>query len=537
MGLFVNPGMGSLLEDMNDDIYVDKSLIIAELNRCYGSRRRFVCVSRPRRFGKTMVGNLVAAYYTRGADARGVFGRLKIGRERGWDAHLNRANVVKIDMNWFYGVYGRSGRVVEGLTRDVVAELAAEFPGAGLEPEMNLAVAVVRVYAATGVRFVFIVDEYDVLFRERGVSRADQDEYLSLLNTLFKASAGAEAVALAYLTGILPIARDKVQSKLNNFDEYTMLRPMEMAPHLGFTLSEVRALCDEAGVDYAECLRWYDGYRLSESVSVCNPNSVCMAVRTGAFGDYWNSTGSYRAVSDYVDMNFDGSRDGIAAMLAGGGVRVDVRSFLNTLSDFGGRDDLFTYLVHLGYLAYDGASGECRIPNGEMRGEWVVALARSRCFRGMADVVEASRDLLAATLAADEEAVARGLDRAHQEATSPLTYNNEGSLQSAIGMAYFYARADYNIVREMPAGRGYADMAFLPLRPGRRAFVVELKMAGAPGGAVAQARGRRYADALAPYGGEALIVGVAYDSKTKRHTCKIERIGDKTANAYRPPKP
>lgn len=526
MGRYVNPGVSVVEASVRQDIFVDKSLAINVLNKAFGSQEARFCVSRPRRFGKTRLSELISAYYTRGADSRRLFEGMKIAvGNPGWDEHLNQCNVVKIDMNGFFENYRSTGQVVKCMVREVADELRMEFPEVEIADGEPLSRSIYSIYRATGVRFVVIIDEYDVLVRER-VKGADFAEYLSLLNALFKSADSAESIALAYITGILPVVRDKVQSKLNNFTEFTMLNAMQMAPYIGFTLDEVRDLCGRFGMDYVECLRWYDGYRLADGVSVCNANSVCKAIQAGDFANYWNATGSYRAASDYVDMNFEGARDSIASMLGGGRVPVQVGGFLNTLDNFASKDDLFAYLIHLGYLAYDRISRQCYIPNGEMMEEWGYIMRRTRNFKGIVDAMDASRQLLLDTLDMDEEAVARGLDRAHELTSSPLTYNNEGTLQSAIGLAYFYATADYDVVKEMPLGRGFADMAFVPRRgrEGMPPIVVELKMDKNPRAAMMQIDSRRYAEALRRAGGEVLKVAVAYDRKTKAHSCKIEQI-------------
>ena len=526
MGIYVNPDSGRMRTNMRQDPYVDKSMILTELNKLYDAERRFLCVSRPRRFGKTMVGNLIATYYSRGAtDSRDIFERMRVAETEGWDAHLGEACVIKVDLNSFYERFHAGGGVIEGMTRKVVEELMSEFPDVALSPDAPLPDAMVSIHQRHGVKFVVIIDEYDVFVRQRA-TEAEMRSYLSFLNSMFKADDVGVTIALAYLTGIIPIVRDKIQSKLNNFREYTMLRPMELASYIGFTLDEVRVLCEARGMDYGECLRWYDGYRLAPGVSVCNSNSVCEAMASGVFGDYWTATGSYEVVSDYVSLNFDGTRDAVVAMLAGGSAPVNASSFLNSPDSIASRDDVLTYLVHLGYLSYDRGSGECRIPNGEIRAEWDNALRRLDGYRGLVGVVDASRRLLEATLARDGATVAELLDRAHEEATGPLTYNNEGAMQSAVALAYLYARNFYNVVKELPAGRGYADLAFLPL-PGagaRPAIVVELKVDRSPDTALDQIRARRYPAALAQYRGEILLVGVSYGKKSRRHRCKIERM-------------
>lgn len=529
MGTYVNPDDGRMQTNMRGGIYVDKSLILTELNKLYDAERRFVCVSRPRRFGKTIVGNLISAYYSHGADSRSTFAKLRIAQTKDWDLRLNGSNVIHLDLNAFYNRYIGDGGVIAKMTRLVASEMATEFPDVDLSADLPLSEAVIRVHRKTGVKFIFIIDEYDVFVRQNA-PEGEFAPYLRLLNDLFKSSDCGAAIALAYLTGIIPIVRDKVQSKLNNFDEYTMLSPMELSPYIGFTLPEVKELCESRGMDYGECLKWYDGYHLADDVSVCNSNSVYRAIRTGEYGNYWTTTGSYEAVSDYIGLNFDGTKDCVVEMLRGGNAPVNVASFLNSLDKIRNRDDVFTYLIHLGYLAYDRKTKTCHIPNGEMFEEWQVALNSLDDYKAVVETLSNSRRLMEATWDGDAATVARMLDVAHRGVTSPRTYNNEGSLQSAIGLAYIYAQSFYNVVKELPAGNGYADMAFLPMpeAAGKPAIIVELKMDKSADTALDQIRRRDYPAAIAQYAGEALLVGVSYSRKGKRHACVIEKmtIGD-----------
>ena len=523
MGFYFNPGSESLEKNVNSRIFIDKSLIMTVLNELFNTADRFLCVSRPRRFGKTVVvGNLISASYSRGANSRGIFEKLKIAQTPNWDKNLNKINVIQIDMFDIWNNAECKSDVLPNLTAVVVGEMRNEFPDVIPQGKCTLADAIKLVYAETGIPFVVVIDEYDVLIRYPEALPI-LPAYLKLLDSLFKAGSTTRAIALAYLTGIIPIVRDRVQSKLNNFKEYTMLNPRELAPYIGFTPDEVKGLCDTYNMDYEECLRWYDGYHIAPGVSVCNSNSVCEAMLNKRFDDYWTQTGAYTAISDYIALNFEGLQDDVKAMMGGQSVAVNTRFFLNTLTDIRNRDNVLTYLIHLGYLAYDAQTRTCRIPNGEIRLDWVRALDIAPSFTNVMRIVKGSQQLLADTLAGNEEAVAAGLDKAHQEATSPLTYNDEGALQAAIGLAYFFATSEYTIIKELPAGKGYADMAFIPFVKGRPAIVVELKMEGGVDDAMRQIIDRHYADALSAFSGEVLRVGVSYDKKTKAHSCKISK--------------
>lgn len=521
MGLYLNPRNNVLLADMRQEIYIDKSMVMTKLNQVFGSSQSRICVSRPRRFGKTMLANLIAAYYSRNSDMRPVFEKLAIAATPNWDEHLNKYDVIKIDVQEFWSCARRHDDVITNLERKVVAEIKDAYPDF-LTGDETLPEAIATVYNKTEVPFVVIMDEYDVLIREK-VSDKVMGEYLRLLSGLFKSGGASDSIALAYITGIVPIVRDRVQSKLNNFKERTMLSPGDFAPYIGFTLEEVKALCDRFGMDYDECLRWYDGYHLEGGVSVCNSNSVSQAMTARCFDDYWTLTGSYTAITDYIQFNFDGLKEDVAQMMGGCPVEVDVTSFMNTLTDFSNRGDVLTCLIHLGYLAYDKEKKTCRIPNGEIMTEWVNALRKREDYAPIIEMIENSKRLIEATQMGDEAAVAEALNEAHRYVTSPKSYNNEASLQSAVGLAYFYATTRYDVIKECTAGDGYADMAFLPRAKGIPAIIIELKMRKGPEAGIRQIKDKHYADAVSAYRGDVVLVGISYDPHTKEHTCKICR--------------
>ena len=523
MGTYVNPDCDGLQINMGGDIYVDKSLIITRLNKKFRTEDRFVCVSRPRRFGKTMVGTLISTFYSRGADARSIFEKLKIAATPNWDERLNKMNVIKFDMNAFYGRYKKKGNVIAHLTADIVAEMIKEFPDVHVEPDWELSKAITTVYGEKRTPFVIIIDEYDVMVREK-VSADEFGDYLTMLNNLFKSDDCGKAIALAYITGIMPIVKDRVESKLNNFKEYTMLMPRDLAPYIGFTKAEVKELCEQFKIDRDECLRWYDGYQITPEVSICNSNSVCEAISTRKFANYWNRTGAYAAISDYVKMDFDGIKEDIATMIGGGSVPVKVGTFSNTLSDLGDKNKVLTYLCHLGYLVYNEETKTCSIPNGEIRDEWDNAISDMKDMSPVVEMVRNSDRLLDATLKCDEQAVAEALDKAHKYVTSALTYNDEGALQSAVGLAYFSATSRYTIIRELAAGDGYADLGFVPYVQGMPGIIIELKMNKAPESGLDQIKKRGYASVFKNYRGPVYIVAISYGTRTEGHTCKIEKV-------------
>jgi hypothetical protein len=277
-------------------------------------------------------------------------------------------------------------------------------------------------------------------------------------------------------------------------------------------------------MDKEECARWYDGYRLTDTIDIYNPLAVVSAMRNQEFESYWSVTGSFEALKDYILMDFEGIRQDVVAMISGGSVEVDVHSYLNTMDCFYSKDDVFTYLIHLGYLSYNKKDKTCCIPNEEVRQEWVRSVKLSPDYKKLMEIINASKKLLDATVEGNEEAVARALDAAHTEVTNPLTYNDEHCFQSAICLAYFYANTRYTLFKELPTGKGYADLVLIPYLPNIPAMVIELKHNKSAGSALQQIKEKNYCQALNNYKGDLLFVGVNYDEKTKEHSCKIERM-------------
>ena len=522
MGIYLNPGNENFREITRAEIYVDKTGMLAVTNRFIDRGNKYICISRPRRFGKTIAGNMLCAYYSKGCDSRDLFAPYKIAAVPAFSEKLNKYNVIKIDMNSEYQNTLDKNKVMSRLGREIIKEFKTAFPDILFEEDDSLAQCILRVYAARGETFIILLDEYDVLVREQANEKLFQ-EYLSFLNGLFKSDTLRPAISLAYLTGILPVVRDKIQSKLNNFEEYTILDAEELAEFTGFTGEEVQKLCLEKGLDYDECRRWYDGYS-QHGLEIYNPESIVKSLRKKQFGSYWGQTSSYEAISDRIRQNFAGTKDAVVRMLAGENVDVNVTRYMNTMTSFHTKDDLFTYLIHLGYLAYNLEEGTCRIPNKEVRQEWFNAIETEEDYAITMKIIQSSKDLLIQTWKRNEEAVAKALDISHIHVTSNRSYNNEDALQSAIYLAYIYALNRYTVVREMNTGKGFADVVFIPVKKEDPAMIIELKRNGSESSALDQIKEKRYFESLSHYQGNLLFVGINYDEKEKIHTCRIENF-------------
>lgn len=522
MGIYLNPGNESFAESLRSEIYVDKTGLIACTNRMLGTKQKYVCISRPRRFGKSMAAEMLAAYYGRGCDSREMFQGLEIAEHASFEKYRNQYDVLFLNVQNFLSRAGNAKDTVSCLQEIVLRELKKSFPGQVYESEDYLPAALEEIYGETKRGFVIILDEWDCIFREKKQDTEAQNFYLDFLRALLKDKL---YVKLAYMTGILPIKKYGTHSALNMFNEYSMMNPGMFDRYAGFTEEEVKELCRKYHMDFAEAERWYDGYRFRKITHVYSPKSVVDAMLREEFDSYWPRTETYEALKVYINLNFDGLRNSIILMLGGIRCKVDPETFQNDMTTFQGKDDVLTLLIHLGYLAYDAEKKEVFIPNQEVEYEFATAI-KGAGWDETAKAIASSEELLNATLQKDEEAVAKGLEEAHGQATSVLAYNNENSLSCAVSLAYFSAKTYYMLIREMPAGKGFADLVFLPRRnhPEKPAMVVELKWDKSAESAIDQIQKRQYVKSLEEYTGRLLLVGINYDKETKEHQCMIQEV-------------
>lgn len=523
MGIYLNPSNVMFQTMLNSEFYVDKTALASFVNSKVSRDGRFVCVSRPRRFGKSVDADMLVAYYTKGADSHAQFEGLDVSRDPSFELHLNAHDTIKIDVQRIRDLSGADpAGMPEAVASEIIPEIQAEWPDAVPEGCPTLAKALELAFASKGTGFIFVIDEWDFVMREAYDDEDAQKAWLDFLRGLFK---GAPYVEAAYMTGILPIKKYGQHSALNLFTEYSMTDPKDI-PHLvGFNADEVERLCADFGMDYAEMARWYDGYTLgSERIHVYNPRSVAGAITSGKYSSFWTDTETYEALQRYIDIDFGGVQQELVAMLDGSSVPADVEGFANTMTDFRDKDDVYALLVHLGYLGYDEVERAVFIPNEEIRREYANAL-RGGARPQLSRLVSESRELARRTLQGDAEYVADALDRAHSAAAGPRYYNDEQALRAAVKLAYIWSVDDYLRIDELPGGRGYADLAFIP-KPGSALppMVVELKWNKPATAAIDQIRARDYPAALRGFSDACLLVGVTYDEETCAHSCEIERF-------------
>ena len=522
MGIFINIGNMGFQSARNGD-YVDKSGLIRIVNKTINSERRFSCVTRCRRFGKSMAAKMLCAYFDQSCDSRHLFADLEIANDPDFERYLNKYPVIYLDMTAFVTRFHNEG-IVEHIEAELRSDILETYPDVKVKETDDLMGCLIRIAAATGQQFIMIIDEWDAICREFTSGTSAMDTYVNWLRRMFKEVNAVNVFAAVYMTGILPIKKYKTESALNNFQEYSMVEPRRMSPFFGFTKDEVRTLAEQHNMPFTELEKWYDGYQIGDEQSMFNPNSVMQAIDAGRCRSFWASTGAFDTVANYINMNYDGLKDDIIQMLAGGRCHVDPTGFQNDMSVITSRDDVLTVLIHLGYLSYDWSRSECYIPNREVSGEMVNAV-KANNWTHLSEAIEKSRLLLQATLDGDEEVVAKGVDAAHDENTSILSYNDENSLACVLSIAYYYAKNDYIMHRELATGKGFADIVLIPRKNvDLPALVIELKVNKDAESAIDQIRRKEYPAKVEEYADRLLLVGINYDRETKQHTCRIEKV-------------
>lgn len=529
MGTYFNPGNKAFKKSAEDKIYIDKTGLLNITNRALNSENNCIALSHARRFGKSQAACMIEAYYSKGCDSEKLFSALEISKSPEFKKHLNQYNVIHIDVSSFSDDYGTN--LVKEIKRHLFDDFREIYPE--IDYTKSTAAVLMQVYEKSVTRindetenisFVIIIDEWDCVIRNYPDKPEFVHEYLRFLHSLFKSTESKTFLALGYITGIIPIKKVKDESALNNFKEYTMISSKAFTKYFGFTEDEVKELCSKYDMNFDSVKTWYNGY-LINGEHMYNPNSVIQSITDHSLESYWKDTSAFETINQFITLNFDGLKDNVIKMLSGGRTRVNTGRFKNDLSVIKSKDDALTALIHLGYLGYDSERKNAYIPNYEVATAFQSAIEDGN-WNDIAETITQSEDLLWATIDNDPERVAELIELAHDSYTSILQYNDENSLSCVITMAYFTAPAHYTIIREMPSGKGFADMVFIPRADSgdKPAMIIELKYDKDADTALNQIKEKRYAGSLKGYKNEIMLVGVNYDRKTKKHECVIESI-------------
>ncbi len=520
--MFVNVD-NRLFQIVRNSEYVDKSEIITLTNQVIDTEERFICVTRPRRFGKSVTVKMLNAYYSKGCDSKALFSDLKIASSPDFEKHLNQHDVIYLDMTEFADNKDNGNKYLENLNTDVVSELKNTYPECfDKDKDYSLPEAI----RCIKKRFIFIIDEWDFVFRQYPNNTKLQEDFIDLLRALFK-GVGERFVELVYMTGILPIARYNTQSALNNFNEYTILKSSNYSQYYGFTENEVKTLCEKYQLDFETAKFWYNGYKVGE-YEIYNPNSIKKLITRREFQSYWSYTSAYGIVTEAINQNFEGLKDDIIRLCSGSTIsisRPEIKSFNTADLKFKNKVAIYIYLVHLGYLGYDDADATIYVPNEETRVELLNSVKENH-WPKFETALKLSEQVVAATYNKDSETVAALLSKIHEDKVPALEYNNESALRYVVLMAYLATERDYLApLNEFPTGKGFADIVYLPMSANAKdkpALIIELKKDASAKVALEQIKERDYVSRVKEYTDNILLIGINYDSKTKQHSCEIK---------------
>ncbi len=520
--MFVNVD-NRLFQIVRNSEYVDKSEIITLTNQVIDTEERFICVTRPRRFGKSVTVKMLNAYYSKGCDSKALFSDLKIASSPDFEKHLNQHDVIYLDMTEFADNKDNGNKYLENLNTDVVSELKNTYPECfDKDKDYSLPEAI----RCIKKRFIFIIDEWDFVFRQYPNNTKLQEDFIDLLRALFK-GVGERFVELVYMTGILPIARYNTQSALNNFIEYTILNSGDFSQYYGFTENEVKTLCEKYHLDFETTKFWYDGYNVG-GYEIYNPSSIKKLITLKKFNNYWTETSAYGLVKEAINLNFEGLKDDIIKLCSGSTIsisRPEIKSFNTADLKFKNKVAIYIYLVHLGYLGYDDADATIYVPNEETRVELLNSVKENH-WPKFETALKLSEQVVAATYNKDSETVAALLSKIHEDKVPALEYNNESALRYVVLMAYLATERDYLApLNEFPTGKGFADIVYLPMSANAKdkpALIIELKKDASAKVALEQIKERDYVSRVKEYTDNILLIGINYDSKTKQHSCEIK---------------
>ena len=539
----------SLVKFKDEDIFVDKTDFIEKMSSKINKDTSFIAVTRPRRFGKTVTAQMLLTYYSKGYANTNIFDNLKISNAKSYEEHLNKYDVIYIDMNSIKDQYisyksdqslhiDSIDDIVDFLQYMVIRDLkdnkeyAEQINSDPLIGKKALSSALKVICKHTGEEFILIMDEWDLIYREYQNELALQEKFIEFLRGLFKSEAGKACFALAYLTGILPIKKYNSQSALNNFSEYNMLSPEPYEKYFGFTEDEVAEIVKSPSckISSQELKEWYEGYKLN-CIDIYNPNSVVSAVHDGKCKSYWSRTSSNKEVVHLINMNFDRIKDDIIHLIEGSTIPFNCETFQNDMVSIDNKDDIFSLLVCLGYLGCVDNGGNNRlafVPNKEIKTA-LAAIVKAQPWFNSIPIIERSESLFKAITSLDGNKTAKIITEIHNSPNvSLLTYNREESMVFCLisGLMWCTER-EYECFRELQSGKGNADLIYAPKRSMTLPIMlIEFKYKQSAEEAIAQIKAKEYFSRYrdGDYPNDVLLIGINYDPKTKDHQCLIEKL-------------
>ena len=536
MGIYLDSKTGyTLYKNETEKLYfVDKSLLLAELFPLVKEGSSYVCITRPRRFGKTVMANMLTAFFSRACDSKELFQSLKISTQKGYEGYQNQYAVISISFNDVAGECESYTQYIKRIEKKLIKDLKRAYPEVLFEEEESVVDILADIYAENeSAKFIFILDEWDYIFHQDFATDQDKKRYLTFLRSLLK---DRPYVQFAYMTGILPIAKYSSGSELNMFAEYTMAAEERFSEYFGFTESEVDELFKRYEKKNKDSLKLtrdgirmsYDGYHTQAGERLYNPRSVVMALSNNNLGNYWTSSGPYDEIYYYIANDVDEVRDDLARMAASESIPVKIREYAATAQQLKTKEEIFSAMVVYGFLSYE--KGNVFIPNKELMDKFTEMLQKEPSLGYVYNLAKESSRMLQATLNKDTQTMEQILEKAHNTEVPLLNYNNETDLTAVVNLVYLAARDRYRVEREDKAGIGYVDFIFYPeIDRSAAGIILELKVNHSPEEAIRQIKEKKYAlkfqgktGEKPHYTGKILAVGIGYDKVSKMHRCKVE---------------
>ena len=535
MGVYLNGTTAHILykSEAESPYFVDKSEMLEELFPLVRTGNKHICITRPRRFGKTVMANMIASFFSKACDAQDVFQNLAIAQHEEYNKYRNQFSVIHISFNDIAEDCSSYEEYIGQIREQLAEDLKEEYPNAKSYGEGKISKMLINIYAAEPTaRFIFVLDEWDFIFHQDFVTEEDKKKYLLFLRSLLK---DRPYVLMAYMTGILPIAKYSSGSELNMFAEFTMAKSPAFSDYFGFTEAEVSDLygryllkCSKPDITMEGLRTWYNGYHTASGERIYNPRSIILALSYNSLESYWTSAGPYDEIYYYIERNVDDVRDGLALMISGVSVPAKIQEYAATSMNLQTKDEIFSAMVVYGFLSYE--NGKVCIPNKELMEKFADMLQKEPSFGYVYQLAKESERMLQATLAGDTGTMAEILELAHDTEVPLLSYNNETELTAVVNLVYLSARDTYQVEREDKAGIGYVDFIFYPkMDKGAECIILELKVDSTPDMAIQQIKDKKYALKFRSrigeqprYTGKILAVGISYNRAEKKHQCKIE---------------
>lgn len=517
--------------------FVDKTLMLRELFPYVSAGNRHICITRPRRFGKTIMANMISSFFQKASDSSDVFDSLAISQVDDYRRYKNQYNVIRIDFSKMPRNCDSYTQYIGRIEALLIEDVKEAFPQVKINEADAVGDILESVFVQCGEKFIFVLDEWDFIFHRDFINEIDKEKYVAFLSNLLK---DRPYVVLSYMTGILPIAKYSSGSELNMFAEFTMVNSPMFGEYFGFTDDEVDDLyrryiveCDrqhkEKSVTRKGLRDWYNGYYTKSGERVYNPRSVVFALQFNNLANYWTSSGPYDEIYYYIRNNISDVRDDLALMISGESVTAKIQEYAATSMNLSTRDEIYSAMVVYGFLSY--LNGKVCIPNRELMEKFDELLVKNESLGYVYRLAKESEKMLKATLAGDTLTMERILEFAHNTEVPLLSYNHETELSAIVNLVYLAARDSYRVEREDKAGTGYVDFIFYPYDTTADCIILELKVDHTPDEAIAQIIDKKYALKFMPklagqkiYTGRILAVGIGYWKESKKHSCKVEEI-------------